>query len=99
MTTSITAGAKVDGGGSLRIRIIGAWPCGLTTLKNVLAAELRNVVTRSVGLSAFEDFPMPAHYPDFPSRQQVLAYFESYAIVCSETTAAGVSSVSAGASY
>ncbi len=30
-------------------------------------------------LSEFEDYPMPAHYPDFPSHRQVRAYFESYA--------------------
>lgn len=27
----------------------------------------------------FEDFPMPAHYPHFPRRDQVSAYLESYA--------------------
>lgn len=30
-------------------------------------------------LSAFEDFPMPEHYPDYPSHKQILSYFESYA--------------------
>lgn len=30
-------------------------------------------------MSEFEDFPMPAHYPDYPSHAQVLAYFQSYA--------------------
>lgn len=30
-------------------------------------------------MSAFRDFPMPKDYPDFPSHQQILAYFESYA--------------------
>ena len=30
-------------------------------------------------LSAFEDFPMPEDYPHYPSHQQVLAYFRSYA--------------------
>lgn len=28
---------------------------------------------------AFADFPMPAHYPNYPHHSQVLAYFESYA--------------------
>ncbi len=28
--------------------------------------------------SAFEDFPMPDDYPDYPSHSQVLAYFERY---------------------
>jgi dimethylaniline monooxygenase (N-oxide forming) len=31
------------------------------------------------GTYQFSDFPMPAHYPDFPSRQQVLDYLESAA--------------------
>jgi cation diffusion facilitator CzcD-associated flavoprotein CzcO len=30
-------------------------------------------------LSEFEDYPMPDHYPDFPSHQQVRGYFENYA--------------------
>jgi cation diffusion facilitator CzcD-associated flavoprotein CzcO len=30
-------------------------------------------------LSEFEDYPMPDHYPDFPSHQQVRSYFENYA--------------------
>lgn len=29
--------------------------------------------------SQFEDFPMPADYPDYPSHRQVLDYFKSYA--------------------
>src|SRR5437764_4113192 len=88
-----------------RICIIGAGPCGLTTLKNVVAAGLRDVVcfdeSDAIGgnwvfrettdrmsvyetthiissnkLSAFDDFPMPADYPDFPSHRQMLGYFE-----------------------
>lgn len=30
-------------------------------------------------LSSFDDYPMPADYPDFPSHAQVLDYFRSYA--------------------
>ncbi len=30
-------------------------------------------------MTHFEDFPMPAHYPHFPRRDQVRAYLESYA--------------------
>jgi cation diffusion facilitator CzcD-associated flavoprotein CzcO len=30
-------------------------------------------------LSEFEDYPMPRHYPDFPSHRQVREYFENYA--------------------
>lgn len=28
--------------------------------------------------SSFEDFPMPPHYPDYPSHSQILEYFNSY---------------------
>ncbi|MBL8497131.1 monooxygenase [Nitrosomonas sp. JL21] len=30
-------------------------------------------------LSQFSDFPMPEEYPDYPSHQQILAYFQAYA--------------------
>lgn len=30
-------------------------------------------------MSQFEDFPMPADYPDYPSHRQMLAYFQEYA--------------------
>ena len=30
-------------------------------------------------LSSYEDFPMPAAYPDYPNHRQLQAYFESYA--------------------
>jgi cation diffusion facilitator CzcD-associated flavoprotein CzcO len=36
-------------------------------------------IISSKGLSEFMDFPMPAHYPDYPSHKQVLAYFQAYA--------------------
>ncbi|ASQ45200.1 flavin-containing monooxygenase [Legionella clemsonensis] len=36
-------------------------------------------IISSKRLSEFEDFPMPADYPDYPSHQQILDYFESYA--------------------
>jgi hypothetical protein len=91
-----------------RVCVIGAGPCGLTTLKNLLAAGLSNVVcydeSEAIGgnwvfcenadrtsvyfsthiisskkLSEFEDYPMPADYPDFPSHRQMRAYFDSYA--------------------
>ena len=29
--------------------------------------------------SEYEDFPMPADYPDYPNHRQLQAYFESYA--------------------
>ena len=36
-------------------------------------------IISSKKLSEYTDFPMPEDYPDYPSHQQVLAYFESYA--------------------
>jgi hypothetical protein len=33
----------------------------------------------SKSLSQYLDFPMPEHYPDYPSHEQVLAYFRAYA--------------------
>ena len=36
-------------------------------------------IISSKALSEFEDFPMPADYPDYPKHNQIQAYFESYA--------------------
>jgi cation diffusion facilitator CzcD-associated flavoprotein CzcO len=36
-------------------------------------------IISSKSLTAFEDYPMPADYPDFPSQQQMCAYFQDYA--------------------
>ncbi len=36
-------------------------------------------IISSKKMSEYIDFPMPDDYPDYPSHQQVLAYFESYA--------------------
>jgi len=36
-------------------------------------------IISSKTLSSYVDFPMPADYPDYPSHEQVLAYFQSYA--------------------
>ncbi len=36
-------------------------------------------IISSKSLSAYLDFPMPEDYPDYPSHQQVLTYFRSYA--------------------
>ena len=99
---------EAAGGRPMRIAVIGAGPSGLTTLKNLRAAGLTDIVcyeaTDAVGgnwvfrerpshssvyetthiisskrLSAFDDFPMPQDYPDFPSHRQILAYFKAYA--------------------
>ncbi|WP_396220932.1 flavin-containing monooxygenase [Gemmatimonas sp.] len=36
-------------------------------------------IISSKTLSSFEDYPMPASYPDYPGHRQVQAYFEAYA--------------------
>ena len=36
-------------------------------------------IISSKTLSAYLDFPMPDHYPDYPSHRQVLDYFRAYA--------------------
>jgi len=36
-------------------------------------------IISSKRLSEFEDYPMPADYPDFPSHREIRAYFEAYA--------------------
>src|SRR5262249_22388704 len=100
--------AAVNSPGEKRICVIGAGPCGLTALKNVLQVGCRNVVCyeeysciggnwaftddpqrvsvyecahliSSRRRSAFDDFPMPKDYPDFPSHRQLLGYFAGYA--------------------
>ncbi len=36
-------------------------------------------IISSKSLSEYEDYPMPAHYPDYPSHTQLKDYFQSYA--------------------
>lgn len=36
-------------------------------------------IISSKALSQYEDYPMPDDYPDYPSHQQLLAYFQGYA--------------------
>jgi hypothetical protein len=36
-------------------------------------------IISSKRLSQYEDYPMPADYPDYPSHKQLLAYFQAYA--------------------
>jgi Flavin-binding monooxygenase-like len=105
---NLSSVARSDGRPQPRVCVIGAGPCGLTALKNLLAVGLDNVVCydendaiggnwvfreenertsvyfsthiiSSKRLSEFEDYPMPADYPDFPSHRQMRAYFDSYA--------------------
>jgi len=88
--------------------VIGAGCSGITAVKNLLQAGVKDVVcyeqNSDVGgnwiyssktshssvcetthiisskrLSEYLDFPMPDCYPDYPSHEQVLAYFRSYA--------------------
>ncbi|MFZ2099382.1 MAG: NAD(P)-binding domain-containing protein [Oricola sp.] len=88
--------------------IIGAGPCGLTTIRNFLKFGVEDFVCHEalddVGglwaysedpdrpsvydsahiissrrMSWFRDYPMPRDYPDYPSRQQIHAYFGAYA--------------------
>ena len=93
---------------STRVAVIGAGCSGITAVKNLLQAGIKDVVcyeqNAEVGgnwiyspqlshssvcetthiissktLSAYVDYPMPEDYPDYPSHEQVLAYFQSYA--------------------
>ncbi len=36
-------------------------------------------IISSKSLSQYDDFPLPAHYPDYPSHQQLAEYFQHYA--------------------
>jgi hypothetical protein len=90
-----------------KVCVIGAGCSGITSVKNLIQAGIRDVVCyekndqiggnwvysakeshssvcetthiiSSKKMSEFVDFPMPDHYPDYPSHQQVLAYFQDY---------------------
>lgn len=91
-----------------KVAIIGAGCSGITAIKNLLQAGVKNIVcfeqndqvggnwifTQKVShssvcetthiissktMSAYEGFPMPKEYPDYPSHHQVLTYFQAYA--------------------
>jgi hypothetical protein len=91
-----------------RVAVIGAGCSGLTSVKNLIQAGVKDLVCyeqnddiggnwyysannshssvcetthiiSSKKLSEYVDFPMPEHYPDYPSHQQVFEYFKSYA--------------------
>ncbi len=91
-----------------KVCVIGAGCSGITAIKNLLQAGVKNVIcfeqndqvggnwifTQKVShssvcetthiisskeMSAYEGFPMPEEYPDYPSHQEVLRYFQSYA--------------------
>ncbi|SEF62906.1 flavin-containing monooxygenase [Nitrosomonas ureae] len=92
----------------MHIAIIGAGCSGLTAIKHLVQAGLKDIVCyekndriggnwiyaatpshssicstthtiSSKSMSQFSDFPMPDDYPDYPSHQQILAYFQAYA--------------------
>ncbi len=48
----------------------GNWAHGVYTTAHIISSKKT---------TEYADFPMPAHYPDFPSASQMRAYFESYA--------------------
>ncbi len=91
-----------------RVCVIGAGPSGITAIKHLLQAGLRDIVCYERGgqvggnwvytpdeghssvyetthiissrrYSQYHDFPMPDDYPDYPSHQQLLRYFQDYA--------------------
>lgn len=91
-----------------KVCVIGAGCSGITAIKNLLQAGVKNVICfeqndqvggnwiytereshssvcetthiiSSKTMSEYSDYPMPDHYPDYPSHAQVLAYFQSYA--------------------
>ena len=93
---------------SPRVCVIGAGCSGITAVKNLIQAGVKDIVCYEKGdeiggnwvfsdrtghssvcetthiissrdLSGYLDFPMPDHYPDYPSHSQVLEYFQSYA--------------------
>lgn len=46
---------------------------------NGLSSSYRSLhINTSKKMMAYSDYPMPAHYPDYPHHSQVLAYFEDY---------------------
>jgi len=95
-------------GNNIKVCVIGAGCSGITAIKNLVQAGVKNIVcyeqNNQVGgnwiysekeshssvcetthiisskkMSEYLDYPMPDHYPDYPSHQQLLHYFQSYA--------------------
>lgn len=58
-------------------RIGGNWVFSMD-IGHSSVCETTHIIS-SKRLSQYSDFPMPDDYPDYPSHEQVLAYFESYA--------------------
>lgn len=46
---------------------------------NGMSSSYRSLhINTSKKVMAYSDFPMPEHYPDYPSHYQIMEYFESY---------------------
>lgn len=58
-------------------RVGGLW--ALDTALGKTSAYRSLHINTSREQTQFSDFPMPAHFPDYPDRAQMCAYFESYA--------------------
>lgn len=58
-------------------RIGGNWVYSATPGYSSISKTTHTISSKS--LSQFSDFPMPDDYPDYPSHQQILAYFQAYA--------------------
>src|SRR5690606_37768863 len=58
-------------------RVGGNWVFGNENGRSCAYRSLH--VNTSKDCMGFEDFPMPAHFPDFPHHTQLAEYFESYA--------------------
>lgn len=59
-------------------QIGGNWVYTAAADAHSSVSETTHIIS-SKTMSQFSDFPMPDHYPDYPSHQQVLAYFQAYA--------------------
>ena len=49
----------------------GNWYHGVYTTAHIISSRKT---------TEYSDFPMPVHYPDFPSREQMLVYLRAYAV-------------------
>ena len=68
--TDITCFEKTD-------RLGGNWAYTEKPGYSSLYQATRTISSKA--MSQFSDFPMPADYPDYPSHEQILAYFQAYA--------------------
>ncbi|PSJ15815.1 flavin-containing monooxygenase [Nitrosomonas supralitoralis] len=57
-------------------QIGGNWVYTATSSHSSICRTTHTISSKS--MSQFSDFPMPDDYPDYPSHQQILAYFQAY---------------------